>query len=76
MIEGIVHYCVANIPGAVPRSSAFALNNATLPFVLPLADAGWERACAREPRLAAGINVRAGQFAHAAVAAALQSTCR
>ena len=71
IVEGIVHYCVANMPGAVPRSSTFALNNATLPFVLALANTGWERACATDPHLAAGINVRAGQIVHPAVAAAL-----
>jgi alanine dehydrogenase len=71
IVEGIVHYCVANMPGAVPRSSTFALNNATLPFILALANAGWERACAADPHLAAGINVHAGQIAHPAVAAAL-----
>jgi alanine dehydrogenase len=71
IVEGIVHYCVANMPGAVPRSSTFALNNATLPFVLALANTGWESACATDPHLAAGINVHAGQIVHPAVAAAL-----
>lgn len=71
VVDGIVHYCVANMPGAAPRTSTSALNNATLPFVLALANTGWERACAADPHLAAGINVRAGQITHAAVAAAL-----
>ena len=44
VVDGVVHYCVANMPGGVPRTSTFALNNATLPFVLALADKGWKRA--------------------------------
>ena len=75
-VDGIVHYCVANMPGAVPRTSAFALNNATLPRVLVLADQGWQRACAGDPHLRAGINVHAGEIAHEAVAAALQAEWR
>jgi alanine dehydrogenase len=69
--EGVVHYCVANMPGGVPRTSAFALNNATLPFVLALADKGWRKAMADDPHLRAGLNVAAGQVTHAAVAQAL-----
>ena len=68
MVDGIVHYCVANMPGAVPRSSTFALNNATLPFTLALADKGWKRACADDPHLAAGLTVHEGSIVHAAVA--------
>ena len=68
MVDGIVHYCVANLPGAVPRSSTFALNNATLPFTLALADKGWKRACADDPHLAAGLTVHEGSIVHAAVA--------
>ncbi len=71
VVDGVVHYCVANMPGAVPRTSAFALNNATLPFTLALADKGWRQACADDPHLRAGVNVHAGTVAHAAVAAAL-----
>jgi alanine dehydrogenase len=56
-----VHYCVANMPGAVARTSTFALNNATLPFVLALADKGWKRALAEDIHLRAGLNVHAGQ---------------
>jgi alanine dehydrogenase len=56
------------MPGAVPRSSTFALNNATLPFTLALADKGWQRACADDPHLAAGLTVHAGAITHAAVA--------
>jgi alanine dehydrogenase len=71
VVDGIVHYCVANMPGGVPRTSTFALNNATLPYVLELADRGWKAALARNPHLRAGLNVCAGQVTHAAVAEAL-----
>jgi alanine dehydrogenase len=70
-VEGVIHYCVANMPGAVARTSAFALNNATLPFVLKLANLGAEKAMAADPHLAAGLNVSAGQIRHRAVAEAL-----
>ncbi len=73
IVDDVVHYCVTNMPGAVPRTSAFALNNVTLPFVRALADRGWERACADDPHLANGLNVRAGKICHPAVAAALSS---
>jgi alanine dehydrogenase len=69
-IDGIIHYCVANMPGAVPVTSAQALNNATLPFVIKLADNGLA-AFDRDPHLAAGLNVRDGKIMHAAVAASL-----
>ncbi len=69
--EGVIHYCVANMPGAVARTSAFALNNATLPFVLRLANLGAEGAMAADPHLAAGLNVSGGQIRHKAVADAL-----
>ncbi len=68
VVDGVVHYCVANMPGAVPRTSTFALNNATLPFILALADSGWRAACSADPHLAAGLTVHEGQIAHAAVA--------
>ena len=68
VIDGIVHYCVANMPGAVPRTSTFALNNATLPFVLALANKGWRQACRDDPHLTAGLNVHAGSVTCAAVA--------
>jgi alanine dehydrogenase len=71
MIDGIVHYCVANMPGAVPRSSTFALNNATLPFTLALAAQGWRAACANDVHLAAGLTVHDGAITHEAVAAGL-----
>ncbi|MBX9882160.1 MAG: alanine dehydrogenase [Sphingomonas sp.] len=69
--EGVIHYCVANMPGAVARTSAFALNNATLPFVLKLANLGAEAAMAADPHLANGLNVSGGKIRHAAVAEAL-----
>ena len=69
--EGVTHYCVANMPGAVARTSAFALNNATLPFVLRLANLGVDAALAADPHLAAGLNVQAGSIRHRAVADAL-----
>ena len=70
-VEGVIHYCVANMPGAVARTSAFALNNATLPFVLKLAGQGAEAAMAADPHLAAGLNVSGGRIRHKAVADAL-----
>jgi alanine dehydrogenase len=69
--EGVIHYCVANMPGAVARTSAFALNNATLPFALKLANLGPERAMALDVHLAAGLNVAGGRIRHKAVAEAL-----
>ena len=69
--EGIIHYCVANMPGAVARTSAFALNNATLPFALKLANLGAEAAMQADPHLANGLNVSGGKIRHMAVAEAL-----
>jgi len=69
--HGVVHYCVTNMPGAVARTSTFALNNATLPFVLALADKGIAAAMRNDPHLMAGLNVHEGQITHAAVAEAL-----
>jgi len=66
-----VHYCVTNMPGAVARTSTFALNNATLPFILALAGKGPERAMRDDPHLLHGLNVYKGQITHPAVAAAL-----
>ena len=71
VVDGIIHYCVANMPGAVARTSTFALNNATLPFVLRLADQGAVAAMAADPHLAAGLNVADGKIRHRAVAEAL-----
>jgi alanine dehydrogenase len=66
-----VHYCVANMPGAVPRTSTFALNNATLPYTLALADKGYRKALTDDPHLLAGLNVHRGAVTCEAVAAAL-----
>lgn len=70
VVDGVVHYGVANIPGAVPRTSTLALTNATLPYALQLADLGWEGACARDPDLGRGINVARGNVTHPGVAEA------
>jgi alanine dehydrogenase len=70
-VDGIVHYCVANMPGAVARTSTQGLGNATLPFVLALADKGWRRACTDDPHLMAGLNTHAGHLTYAAVGQAL-----
>ena len=69
--EGVVHYCVTNMPGAVARTSAVALNNATLPYVLALAGKGCLRALAEDPHLARGLNIHRGSVTHAAVAGEL-----
>jgi alanine dehydrogenase len=71
ILDGVVHYCVTNMPGAVARTSTFALNNATLPFVLALANKGWKKAMAEDPHLRAGLNVYDGKVTHPAVANAL-----
>ena len=70
-IDGVIHYCVDNMPGAVARTSAFALNNATLPFALRLANMGAEAAMKADAHLANGLNVSGGKIRHAAVAEAL-----
>ncbi len=72
VVDGVVHYCVANMPGAVPRTSTYALNNATLPFVLEIADKGWKRALADDPHLRNGLNVALGRITYRAVAEALE----
>jgi len=69
-VDGVIHYGVANIPGAVPRTSTFALSNATLPYMLQLANKGADQAMADSPALAFGLNVRAGNITHPAVEAA------
>jgi alanine dehydrogenase len=71
VVDGVIHYCVANMPGAVPRTSTLALTNATLPYVRALADLGWQAAFKRDPGLAAGLNVHAGEITHEVVARAL-----
>jgi alanine dehydrogenase len=71
-VDGIMHYCVANMPGAVARTATIALGNATLPFMMALANKGWKKACADDPHLMAGLNVHAGQITYAAVGEALE----
>jgi alanine dehydrogenase len=70
-VEGITHYCVTNMPGAVPITSTYALTNATLPYLIELADLGVSEALERSPGLRMGVNVRGGEIAHPAVAEAL-----
>jgi alanine dehydrogenase len=70
-VDGVIHYCVANMPGAVARTSTIALNNATLPFVIALADKGWKRALRDDVHLANGLNIARGHVTHRAVAEAL-----
>lgn len=70
-VDGVMHYCVANMPGAVARTATLALGNATMPFLLALADKGWKQACADDPHLLAGLNVHAGRLTYAAVGNAL-----
>jgi alanine dehydrogenase len=76
IVDGVIHYCVANMPGAVPRTSTFALTNATLPYVRALADLGWQAALKKDAGLAAGLNVYAGHIIHEAVARALGLSAR
>jgi alanine dehydrogenase len=71
VVSGVIHYCVANMPGAVPKTSTHALNNVTLPFVMALADKGWRHALTDDPHLRNGLNVHAGQITYKAVADAL-----
>ena len=70
-VDGIVHYCVANMPGAVPRTSTQALGNATLPFILALADKGWRQAVTDDPHLRAGMSTHEGKLTSLPVGAAL-----
>jgi len=71
LVDGIIHYCVSNIPGAVPRTSTYALSNATLPYVLKLANMGLEAAINADPSLSKGINIYKGKITYQAVAEAL-----
>jgi len=68
IVDGVVHYCVANMPGAVARTSTFALNNATIGHAIALADKGWQKALADDPHLRNGLNVCKGKVTYAAVA--------
>ncbi len=70
-VDGIVHYCVANMPGGVARTSTYALNNVTLPFTLSIADQGWQAALRKDPHLAQGLNVWNGKVTNGPVAEAL-----
>jgi alanine dehydrogenase len=72
VVDEVVHYCVTNMPGAVARTSTFALSNVTLPFVVALADKGYRTALAEDPHLRAGLNICQGKVTHAAVAQALK----
>ena len=74
VVDDVVHYCVANMPGAVSRTSTLALGNATLPFTLALADKGWKQAMAEDRHLLNGLNIHAGKITYAAVAEALGTT--
>jgi alanine dehydrogenase len=71
VIDGVTHYCVANMPGGVPKTSTYALNNATLPFVLALAGKGWKAALKDDPHLRNGLNVWNGKITCEPVAKAL-----
>lgn len=72
VVDGVIHYCVANMPGAVARTSTFALNNATLPYALALAEKGWKKALADDPNFRHGLNIAEGKFTHPLVAEALK----
>lgn len=75
VVDGVVHYCVANMPGAVARTSTIALNNATIGHAVAIADKGWKRAAADDPHLRDGLNVVQGQVTHEAVARSLGRPC-
>ncbi|MFZ5504838.1 MAG: alanine dehydrogenase, partial [Pseudomonadota bacterium] len=72
VVDGVTHYCVANMPGAVARTSTIALNNATLPFAVALANKGAKKALADDPHLLNGLNIHDGQVTYKAVADALK----
>jgi len=76
VVEGVVHYCVTNMPGAVGRTSTVALCNATLPYALKIANKGYEKAAAEDPGVAEGINMVAGRVTNQAVADAMQMQCQ
>jgi len=69
-VNGVTHYCVANMPGAVPRTSTQALTNATLPYALEIAEKGWEQACKENEALRKGLNIINGKVVHKGVAEA------
>jgi alanine dehydrogenase len=72
--EGVVHYCVTNMPAGVPRTSAIALNNATMPFIIALAERGYRTACLENPHLIRGMNICSGKVTHPMVAKALHKS--
>jgi alanine dehydrogenase len=74
-VHNSLFYCVANMPGAVPHTSTYALTNVTLPYAVEIADRGWKEACARDHALALGLNVHAGQVVYEAVAEAFGMPC-
>lgn len=74
VVDGVVHYCVGNMPGAVARTATFALNNATLPFIIQLAQKGYKKACLENPHLLNGLNIHKGLLTYKAVADALNIT--
>src|SRR5436190_9330148 len=76
VVDGVVHYCVTNMPGAVGRTSTVALCNATLPYALKIATKGFEKAAEDDPGLAEGINLVGGRVTNAAVAEAMHMTCQ
>jgi alanine dehydrogenase len=76
VVEGVVHYCVANMPGAVPRTSTIALTSATLPYARRIAARGWREACRESPALALGINIVRGEVFYPGVAEAFGLPCR
>jgi alanine dehydrogenase len=69
-VDGVIHYCVANMPGAVAKTSTLALTNATLPYALQIADKGWKKACQDNPEIAVGVNILDGKVTYKAVAEA------
>jgi alanine dehydrogenase len=69
VIDGVVHYCVTNMPGAVGRTSTYALNNVTLPYVLQFANYGWQDVAKSNPGIAEGVNIDRGRVTNKAVAA-------
>jgi alanine dehydrogenase len=75
IVNDVVHYCVTNMPGAVGRTSTYALTNVTLPYVLQLAKKGFDRAVKENPALAEGVNIRGGEVTNPAVAATFGLKC-
>ena len=76
IVDDVVHYCVANMPGAVARTSTLALTNATLPYALKIADHGWKQAMQQDAALAKGLNVAQGHLTYQPVADAFNLPCR